>query len=468
MKKVFLVLALAASVQVAGAQVKNSAAAKTAVEAAQKAANDAKKATKTATWLKLGQALTDAYTAPAGNAWVGASEQELVYVMGSDKPISEEAVVIGGQQMVKKIYDTKNYYFANGVLQIVEVTKPVVDDALDQAVEAYKKAFETDVKGAKTKDILAAFKNIMSKYADEATTSYNLGNIEKASALFNKAFIASNAVPGLQIDTISAGNAALCAYQAGKYELAKELYTRNLKLGFNTEDGDVYAKLADIASNLGDKDGSEAYLVEGFNKFPESQSIIIGLINHYISNNDDPNKVFDLLDKAKQNDPGNASLYYVEGNVHKQLADTLAAKVTDILMENSKLSDELRATYEADYKGAVDQYTAAFDAYKKAQEINPAYEWGFIGEGFLQCAFHDLYNVSSYDIALKDAEYQARKQLANDSLVASVAPLEKAFEMSKDLQKPLAQQLKEIYYLLSAVSEDYTAKYEQMKNFLAE
>ena len=36
---------------------------------------------------------------------------------------------------------------------MIEVTKPILPDALEQALAAYKKAGELDPKGSKTKDI---------------------------------------------------------------------------------------------------------------------------------------------------------------------------------------------------------------------------------------------------------------------------------------------------------------------------
>ena len=55
MKKIALVLALIASLQVADAQVKSNAAAKSAVESAQAADDNPKNATKTGAWMRHGQ-----------------------------------------------------------------------------------------------------------------------------------------------------------------------------------------------------------------------------------------------------------------------------------------------------------------------------------------------------------------------------------------------------------------------------
>ena len=168
MKKFLIVLALLASVQVANAQV-NAGAAKKAVEAALSASQNPKKAAKVATWLKLAQTYVDAYNAPTANVWQGAALNELKLAMGGEKATSEENVVINGAQYLKQVFDNKNLYFnGNGQLEIIEVTKPVIEDALPKALEAYKKAFEVDTKATKVKDIANGIKTISEKLTQEA------------------------------------------------------------------------------------------------------------------------------------------------------------------------------------------------------------------------------------------------------------------------------------------------------------
>lgn len=84
MKKLMIVLALLASFQVANAQA-GPAAAKKALDAALAASQNAKKATKVATWMKLAESYVEAYNAPSGNVWIGANENELKLAMGKDR-----------------------------------------------------------------------------------------------------------------------------------------------------------------------------------------------------------------------------------------------------------------------------------------------------------------------------------------------------------------------------------------------
>ncbi|MCR5548499.1 MAG: hypothetical protein K6F25_07085 [Bacteroidales bacterium] len=432
MKKILLVLAAVISMQVANAQqqVKSAAAAKAAVESAQKAANDAKKATKVNTWMKLGSTLMDAYYAPQGSAWIGASAQDLMLVMGNDKPSSEEAVVIGGQQFTKQVYDSRNYYFnQNGQLQMIEVTAPVIENALDKALAAYTKAYEVDAKHSKAKDIAEAVKNIGQKYTDEAYNAYTFGNYAKASEFFQKAAEASSAVPGIQVDTNAIYNAAFTAYMVGDYDRAKTWFEKSIGAGYDGENGEAYAKLADIAEKAGDIEKSKGILEKAFMKYPQSQSILIGLINYYtLHDSKNTDRLFDLLDEAKKNEPGNASLYYVEGNINNQLGRT----------------------------------EAAIAAYDKCAEVNPNYEFGYIGKGIM------FYNkaVELQDAAsneFDDAKWQVLQAEFEKNLKGCIEPFEKAFEITKDesIKSNVAEYLKNACFRFRTESQDYMTKYEK-------
>ena len=150
MKRIFIALALVLSIQAADAQVKTPEAAKKAVEAAEAAAQNPKKAVKPATWLKLADSYMEAYNAPAGAAWLGASKQELQFLMGSEKPLSSETVELSGEPIMKEVYANKEMFFnQNGLLVMINITQPVYEDALAKALEAYAEAHKVDVKQSK-------------------------------------------------------------------------------------------------------------------------------------------------------------------------------------------------------------------------------------------------------------------------------------------------------------------------------
>ena len=436
MKKILAIIAIAASMFAVNAQAQNAksvAAAKAAVDKAQAAVENAKQNTKTATWLKYGQTLLDAYNAPAGNVWVGMSAQELQVLAGGEKPVSESQAVVGGQPMLKQEYANKNIYFNQaGQVALIEVTKPVVENALDKALDAYKKAAELDAKGQKTKDIQTAIGNIASKYMDDAYNAYTMGDMAKASSLFEQAAKASATAPLSQIDTNALYNAGFTAWSAQNWNRAQGFFQECLKHNYFGEGGEVYAKLGDIADKLGDKAGALNILNEGRAKFPGSQTIIIGLINLYMTEGNH-DQVFSLLREAQKNEPNNASLYYVEGNT---LADM----------------------------GKVDEALAAYD---KASQVNPAYEYGYIGKGkFLYDRAVDIQDKANAES--DDAKYMALMAEFEKCLKGCIEPFEKAFEVTKDesLKKAVAEYLKNACFRFRTESADFQAKYEKYNNYM--
>ena len=192
MKRILIALAVLLAVQVADAQVKSVDAVKKAVQAAEDAANNPKKNTKVATWLKLATTYMDAYEAPAGNVLVNSPRVQIQMMMGNEKPVSSESVVIDGLNFKKEVYANKNLYFDEGdVLRIVEVTKPVFDDPLAKALEAYVKAYDVDAKKSKEKDIKEGIQAISQKYFIDGMNQYSLGDFNKAGDLLGKAAAAS-------------------------------------------------------------------------------------------------------------------------------------------------------------------------------------------------------------------------------------------------------------------------------------
>ena len=297
-----MALAILLTIQIADAQVKTPADAKKAVETAAAATENPKKAAKPATWIKLANAYMDAYTAPMGNGWVGANKQELTFIMANEKPSSTETVTLAGEQYSKETYATMNYYFnANNQLALIEVTKPVYADALDKALDAYIKAAEVDAKGSKVKDIDAGIKNISAKFVEEGMNNYMLGDLKAASTSFEKAVNASESSPTPSIDTMAVYNAGFTAWMTQDYAKAEPFFKRCLDLGY-AEDGEVYAKLADIYSNLDKKEDAKSILEQGFAAFPQNQSIIIGLINYYIESGEQPDELFALLRQSPYGD----------------------------------------------------------------------------------------------------------------------------------------------------------------------
>lgn len=434
MKRILIALAVLLTVQVADAQVKSVEAAKKAVEAAEEAAQNPKKNTKVATWLKLATTYMDAYEAPAGNVLLNSPRIQLQMMMGNEKPVSSENVVIDGLNFKKEVYANKNLYFDEGdVLRIVEVTEPVFEDPLANALEAYVKAYEVDAKKSKEKDIKVGIQTISQKYFMDGMNQYSLGDFKKAGELLGKAAAASETAPYSVVDTTSLYNAGYIYWAAKDFETAKNYFEKCLANNYYYENGEVYAKLGDVYFNLGDKAKGVETLETGFVKFPQSQSILIGLINYYLESGENTDRLFELIAEAKKNEPENVSLYYVEGNINKQLGN----------------------------------FEKAVEAYKECAVVNPNYDFGYHGLGVL---YYDraveLSEKASQE--LDDAKYAVLVKEYEQVLLDAIEPFEKAFEVTSnpDVKMNCAEYLKNIYYRFSSVEDKYMQGYNKFNEYV--
>jgi len=437
MKKILLAIAVLTSVQVAGAQeLKKVESTLKKVESAKEATLNPKKAASPATWLKLAGIYMDAYAIAQGDAWLGATETDLTLIMAKTQPKSVETVTVGDQQMTVKHYETADYYFnANGALVMMDVTDKSAQAALPEALAAYAKAGEVDDKGKKTKDICEGLKKLNGYFNGKAYNQYQLRDLGGASVSFENAANTMATAPLAAIDTNAVYNAGLTAWMGGQSDRAKTFFEKSVSFGYYGEDGDIYAKLADIADKAGDKEASVKYLEDGFVAFPKSQSILVGLINYYITTGTGTDRLFQLLDVAKQNEPNNASLWYVEGDICLKLDPP--------------------------------QVERAMAAYDKCEEINPEYEYGHIGKGVY------LYNTAikiaeAASNEMDDAKWRKLSEEFEVTIKSCVEPFEKAFALTKDegVKVGIAEYLKNVCFRFREDPE-YLAKYDKYNAVVA-
>ena len=434
MKKILIALAVILAVQVADAQTKSVDAVKKSVESAEADAQNPKKNTKVATWLKLATSYVDAYNAPTGNVILNSPRMQIQMMLGQEKPSSSESVVIDGMNFKKEVYANKNLYFdETDVLRIVEVTKPVYEDALASALNAYVKAYEVDAKKSKEKDIKAGIQDIAQKYFNDGMNQYSLGDYKKAADLVAKAAAASETAPYSVVDTTALYNAGYIYWAVKDFDSAKTYFEKCLANDYYYDNGEVYAKLGDVYFNLGDKAKGVQTLETGFVKFPQSQSILIGLINYYLESGENTDRLFELIGEAKKNEPNNVSLYYVEGNIHKQLGNR----------------------------------EKAIAAYKECAVVDPNYDFGYHGLG---AYYYDIAVELSEQAAqeLDDAKYQALVKEYEQYLIDAIEPFEKAFEITQNPQVKLncAEYLKQIYYRFSSVEDKYMQGYNKYNEYV--
>ena len=433
MKKLLFTLALVCSLQLAYAQKPDEEMQK-AVDKALAAAQDAKKATKPATWLNLGKAYMTAYNNPLANIAPGL-DKTTFNMMNKEQPLSVSNVTLAGDEYEKMQLSHLDLYFNSaGLLAIVDVTKPSVPgDLLGEAGKAYVKAFEV---GAKDKDVAPKLKEVSEAYYNDAFTAYSLGNMSKASDLFKGAYDWSVTAPNTEPNIDAAYNSAFTALASKDYARAEEYYNICLSQNYTSE-GNIYAALSEVALAKADTLAAKNYLATGLTAYPDNASILTNLINLYLQTNEDPKKIVELLDEAKKAMPDNPSLYYVEGNIYAGIKD----------------------------------FDAATAAYNKGLEVDPKYDMAYYG--LAQVALKKGEALVEEMNALDVREWKKYDEL-NAQLVevykGAVEPFEKCYEVSTnpDVKAAAADFLKRLNFQLRNVDPKYQADYEKWNEIVGQ
>jgi tetratricopeptide (TPR) repeat protein len=426
MKKLFFALAIVCSMQAAFAQ-KPDADMQKAVDKALAAAQDAKKATKPATWTALGKAYMTAYQNPTSNVTPGI-DKTTFGMMVKERPSAVENVEIDGKPYEKQVFSHYNVYFnAAGILTITEVTRPSVQgDLLGEAAKAYAKAFEL---GAKDKEVDPMLQQIAEAYYNDAFTAYQLGDVKKASDLFKGAADVS-VMPGCTVRNDDAAyNAAFTALAIKDYDRADEYYKKCLANNYTSE-GNIYASLSDVALAKADTVAAKQYLATGLTAYPDNASILTNLINLYLATNEDPAKIVGLLDEAKKAMPDNPSLYYVEGNIYMGIAD----------------------------------YEKALAAYDKGIEINPNYDMSYYGKANVALKQADALIDAREALDVREyKKYDEYTAQVIDLYKGAIAPFEKCYEVSQipEVKAAAADFLKRLNFQLRNEDPKFQADYEK-------
>ena len=426
MKKLFLALALACTLQAAFAQ-KPDADMQKAVDKALAASQDAKKGTKAATWMNLAKAYMAAYANPSANVAPGVDKMTFS-MMFKEKPLSVQNVEIQGEAFERMSFSHIDVYFNGaGQLAMVDVTQPSVPgDLLGEAAKAYAKAFEL---GAKDKDVAPKMKEIVDDYYNDAFMAYSLGDMAKASDLFKGAADVSRMAPSEAVNDDATYNTAFTALAVKNYARAEEYYNKCLANNY-TSDGNIYASLSEIALAKADTLGAKNYLATGLTAYPDNASILTSLINLYLTTKEDPAKIVELLDEAKKAMPDNPSLYYVEGNIY----------------------------------AGIKKFDEADAAYNKALEINPTYDMAYYGlASVLLKRGEDLVDEMN---ALDVREYRKYDQLQAQLIQVykdAIDPFEKCYEngSSPEVKAAAADFLKRLNFQLRNEDPKYKEAYEK-------
>ncbi len=386
-------------------------------------------------WFKLSQAYYDIYAYPTADVYQNAQQFEVRLLTKGKQYTTEERVCRGETYTVDCYADKDLYYDANGVLQFWLVKKPLMEDALARSLDALQKAYKLDEYAYKNKKYPETAEKIHTAYHNTGLFYYMAGDQATAEEFFEKAYHSTENPILNRVDTIGVYYTALMARDNGKIDKAIELFKKDLDAGYSAK-GEVYAALADLYREKGEMENFKETLEKGFSAFPENQQILVGLINYNLDTNGDSSKLFELIHQAQANEPNNASLYYVEGDINKKLGNK----------------------------------EAALELFQKSYDIDNTYLFGIVNKGII---YYDeaLEYQEKANAELDDAKYEALLGEVNNSLRKAIEPFEQSYELAagdRELQVAIAEYLKNIYFRFRMESDEYMAAYEKYNTIYKE
>ena len=221
-----------------------------------------------------------------------------------------------------------------------EKLKAQVPDALEKVYESLMKCMENESFLSQNKqDIYQRVGAVMTAYYTQGADKYNAGQFAEAAPLFKKAYDIAKQLGSPDANEML-NLAATSSLRAEDYNTALEYFTELKNNGSN--DVDIYRHLAACYTGLGNTEQAMAMINAGLEKDPSNGQLILEKVNAYLKEGRGVEAVEDL-NKLKELDPNNASLYFVLGTIY---------------------GDDEKEIYDAD---------KAIENYMQAIKINPNY-----------------------------------------------------------------------------------------------
>lgn len=288
---------------------------------------------------------------------------------------------------------------------------PLKPGALAEARKSYERTLELDSKNEYRDDIIKRMEILASQSLNGGVDFFRDGKFAEAMAMF-QASADINKKYFNRMDTLALYNAGLAADKSGDKTTALSNFKALTEVNYGGP------RLFSLMANLylDQKDTANALLTinQGRQKYPEDGTLITQGLNIYLTSGKDK-EAYAQNEEAIKNNPTNAALHYIKGN----------------------LADKLGKPEEA------------VAGYKKALELKPDYFDAAYNLGamfFNEAA--EMSNKANSIPANKVAEYDAAKKKFEAKFRESLPYLEKARELNpKDMST--LQSLKQVYLRLN-------------------
>lgn len=316
-----------------------------------------------------------------------------------------EAVDPGAENAEKTLEWPRTWEVRGEIYQAVfqsedATVKQLSDDPLTEALNSYKKALELDDDGKFENSIKVKLTLLTNDLTNQAVQAFNDEDYPKALRSFEQILdvqeidVIKRDNPEV-VDTVIIFNAGLAAYNAENYDKAIEYYKEAAKYGYN--EARTYSLIANAYQLKKDTLGALDALQEGFEKYPEDNTVLTSLIQIYLDM-DKTEDAMRYLNMAIQQDPSNPTFHFAQGTLHEKMKNTDEAieaydnaieadseffnayynmgalyynkGVQQIEVANAVPTSN-NATYEIELKKADEWFQKALPYMERCHELNP-------------------------------------------------------------------------------------------------
>lgn len=399
---------------------------------------DEKKSISAKFWLSRAELMFDIYNVNR-KYLEGQQKLTITFSMGKEKEILQEEK--GGELYETYVYDRVNVVYKGGNYYNYIETSKIYEEPLNEAKICLAKAQELDVEAKLTKKIKSAYATLSELYTHNGSRVYFYNNDNQTAYNCFVSSLEINALPisDNKIDTALMFNAGLIASKLKLFNESIKYFDMALK--YNYPEPRTFAYQKQNYFELGDTTKGVEILKEGFTKYPESQEIVVELINYFLIANKSE-EALNYIKIAQEKDPKNISLVFAEGTLY-------------------------------DKQG---EFTKAIEIYKKAIAMDPGFFNGYFNLGVLHYnRGQQLYKEA--DVA-SAADYKKLQEQGDEQFKLVVEPMEKCYQIlegmenlsteDKETLSIVYETLKSVYYRLQKFDPSYGEKVKEMKTKLGQ
>jgi TPR repeat protein len=354
--------------------------------------------------------------------------------VGEALEMINEAIDPNNEKAEKTISDPETWEIRSDIFTAIAQSsdpevKKLSDDPLTLSIESLKKAIELDTKDKNTNSLKYKLTMLTNDLTTQAVEAFKVENYKLALKSFEQILDIQN-IPIIKaddpefVDTIIIFNAGLAAFNAGDFDKAIKYYEESAEYGYNG--ARTYPLISSSYMAKKDTVGALNALKRGFEKYPNEQTVLEGMIQIFIDLNQS-DEAMKYLQMAIDKDPTAARYRFAQGRLYEDLGDE----------EN------------------------AIETYQKCLELDP----NFFNALYNLGAIYYNKGVEQFNIARdvpanENEKYEVEMKKADDWFEKSLPYMEKCLSLEPDDHGTL-ESLKNLYYRLQKMDE-YNAVLEKL------